>query len=63
MENNARSAFNQQLDTLQKEMLPALTDNQLKEIVIFKKLLEIENKLDKLITRIDKYNREDILSQ
>ena len=47
-------AFNQKLEELQKSQLPALEVNNLSEIVLYQKLLDIQNLLDKLSDKITK---------
>lgn len=56
MENysKAKAEFNQKLDELQKEIQPALYDHNLKEVVIYEKLMEMEERINKLLDKVDK---------
>jgi hypothetical protein len=56
MENNskAKAAFNQRLKILQKESVPALTDNNLKDIVVYEKLLDIQEQISILEKKFEK---------
>jgi hypothetical protein len=50
--SKAKQAFNKKLGELQNQEMPALHTNYLKEIVMYEKLLDIQNQLDKLSERI-----------
>ncbi len=56
MKNNskAKEEFNQKLDELQKEIQPALYQQNLKEIVIYEKLMEMQEQINKLLDKADK---------
>lgn len=56
MENplKAKEEFQQRLEELQEEIQPVLNDNTTKEVVIYEKLLEIQEQLNKLAIKIDK---------
>jgi hypothetical protein len=44
----AKAKFNQRLEELQKEIEPSLNGHNLKEIVIYEKLLDIQEQINKL---------------
>ena len=44
----AKAEFEQKLDKLQKEIQPALYGHNLKEIVLYEKLMEIQEQINKL---------------
>jgi hypothetical protein len=52
--SKAMEEFNQKLAELEKEVEPALYVHQLKEIVLYEKMLEIQEQLNSLATRMDK---------
>ena len=56
MKNNskAKEEFNHKLDELQKEIQPALYQQNLKEIVIYEKLMEMQEQINKLLDKADK---------
>ena len=56
MKNNskAKAEFNQKLDELQKEIQPALYGHNLKEIVIYEKLMDIQEQINRLADKISK---------
>lgn len=56
MGNNskAKTEFNQKLELLQKEILPALYGHNLKEIVLYEKLLEMQEQINKLTEKVEK---------
>lgn len=56
MENplKAKEEFQQRLEELQEEIQPMLTDNTTKEVVIYEKLLEIQDQLNKLALKLEK---------
>ena len=49
----AKSEFNQKLDELQKEIKPALTGHNLKEIVLYEKLLDMQEQINKLAGKVE----------
>jgi len=55
MKNNskAKAEFNQKLDALQKEIQPALYGHNLKEIVIYEKLMEMQEQINKLMEKVE----------
>lgn len=50
----AKEEFKQRLEELQEEIQPVLNDNTTKEVVIYEKLLEIQEQLNKLAIKLDK---------
>lgn len=56
MENplKAKEEFQQRLEELQEELQPMLNDSTTKEVVIYEKLLEIQEQLNKLAIKLDK---------
>jgi hypothetical protein len=56
MENysSVKEQFNQKLESFQKEIQPALNENELKELVLYAKLIEIEEKISNLAKRLEK---------
>jgi hypothetical protein len=54
MENHLKAAeqFKQRIDELKKDAQPALYEDDLKEIVIYEKLLEIQEYLAKLSKQV-----------
>jgi len=54
MENHskAKAEFSQRLEILQKEIQPALYGHNLKEIVIYEKLFEMQEQINKLVEKI-----------
>ena len=55
MKKNSKAtvAFKQKLDELQQEIQPALYGHNLKEIILYEKLMDIEEKLNKLTEEIE----------
>ena len=55
MKNNSKTKaeFNQKLDALQKEIQPALYGHNLKEIVIYEKLMEMQEQINKLMEKVE----------
>ncbi len=49
----AKREFEQKLETLRTEVQPALTDKNLKEIVIYEKLLEIQDKVEEIEQKLN----------
>lgn len=56
MENlsKAKKEFNEKLGKLKKEIEPALYDQNLKEVVIYDKLLEVQDQINKVSEKIEK---------
>ncbi|MDB5222434.1 MAG: hypothetical protein JWN83_1101 [Chitinophagaceae bacterium] len=56
MKNNevAKAAFNQKLYELNKLAKPSHIGQNLKEIVLYEKLLEIEEQVTKLVNKVEK---------
>lgn len=56
MKNNskAKAEFNKRLDELQKEIQPALYGHNLKEIVLYEKLMELQEQINKLLDKVEK---------
>ena len=54
--SQAKAEFTQRIEVLEKEMQPALVAHNLKEIVIYEKLMEIQEQLSKLEKKFEKYN-------
>jgi len=56
MKNNevAKAVFNQKLDELNKLAKPSHIGQNLKEIVLYEKLLEIEEQITKLANKVEK---------
>jgi hypothetical protein len=54
--SKAKIEFNQKLDELQKEIQPALYGPNLKEIVIYEKLMEMQEQINKMLGKVDKNN-------
>lgn len=49
-----KEAFNKKLDELRKDSEPAYQIQNLKEMVIFDKLIDIEEKLEKLSVKLNR---------
>jgi len=56
MENHSKAVteFNQKLNALQKETQPALYGHNLKEIILYEKMLDVQEQINKLIDKIEK---------
>ena len=56
MKNNSKAVteFNQKLNALQRETQPALYGHNLKEIVLYEKLLEVQEQINKLVDKNEK---------
>ncbi len=52
--SKAKAEFTQKLDELQKEIQPTLYGHNLKEIVIYDKLMEILEQINKLLYKAEK---------
>ena len=51
--SKAKEEFDQKIDALQKEIQPALYGHNLKEIVIYEKLMEMQEQLNKLMEKVE----------
>ncbi|MBK7038562.1 MAG: hypothetical protein KBF42_00800 [Chitinophagales bacterium] len=51
--SQAKKEFEQKLETLRTEVQPALTENNLTEIVIYEKLLEILEKVEQIERKLE----------
>ena len=52
--SKARAEFTKKLDELQKEIQPTHYGHNLKEIVIYEKLMEIQEQVNKLLDKAEK---------
>jgi restriction endonuclease S subunit len=52
--SKAKEEFNQKVSELAKEVQPALYGHNLKEIVLYEKMLEIQEQINTLAEKMDK---------
>jgi hypothetical protein len=55
--SKAETEFTKKLIELQEKVQPALYGHHLKEIVIYEKLLDIQEQLNKLLVKVEENNK------